>query len=76
MLVENEILVQIYEGVDLTIQWANIDSIKKAPSSDNAWTSNIRMYRHRIQLLKQQERVLNWTRGTPRESFGAQILNQ
>ncbi|KAF0524828.1 mediator of RNA polymerase II transcription subunit 17 [Gigaspora margarita] len=34
------------------------------------------MYRHRIQLLKQQERVLNWTRGTPRESSGAQILNQ
>ncbi|KAF0358818.1 mediator of RNA polymerase II transcription subunit 17 [Gigaspora margarita] len=55
---------------------ANIDSIKKAPSSDDAWTSNIHMYRHRIQLLKQQERVLNWTRGTPRESSGAQILNQ
>ncbi|KAF0389844.1 mediator of RNA polymerase II transcription subunit 17 [Gigaspora margarita] len=34
------------------------------------------MYRHRIQLLKQQERVLNWTRGTPRESSGAQILSQ
>ncbi|CAG8833229.1 6596_t:CDS:2, partial [Gigaspora margarita] len=34
-LVENEIFVQIYEGVDLTIQWANIDSIKEAPSSDD-----------------------------------------
>ncbi|KAF0407552.1 mediator of RNA polymerase II transcription subunit 17 [Gigaspora margarita] len=31
---------------------------------------------HRIQLLKQQECVLNWTRGAPRESSGAQILNQ
>ncbi|CAG8841738.1 39739_t:CDS:2, partial [Gigaspora margarita] len=66
-LVENEILVQIYEGVDLTIQWANIDSIKKASSLDDAWTSNIHMYHYQIQLLKQQECVLNWTRGTPRE---------
>ncbi|CAG8823374.1 2925_t:CDS:2 [Gigaspora margarita] len=29
-LVENEIFVQIYKGVDLTIQRANIDSIKEA----------------------------------------------
>ncbi|KAF0450060.1 hypothetical protein F8M41_002270 [Gigaspora margarita] len=46
---------------------ANIDSIKEAPSSDDTWTSKTDNF---------DERALNWTRGTPRESSDVQILNQ
>ncbi|CAG8469521.1 8351_t:CDS:10 [Diversispora eburnea] len=38
-LIENEIFVRIYQGVDLIIQWANIDTIEKTSSMSETWTS-------------------------------------
>ncbi|CAG8838347.1 44691_t:CDS:2, partial [Gigaspora margarita] len=63
--------------MDLTIQWPNIDSIKEAPSTDDAWTSNI----DNLDITISSDSftpftctvigynylcILNWTRGMPR----------
>ncbi|CAG8451947.1 5907_t:CDS:10 [Funneliformis caledonium] len=42
ILLENEIHLQVYPGVDLTIQWVNIDTIQEeARSTDDDWTSGL-----------------------------------
>nr|CAG8483096.1 994_t:CDS:10 [Entrophospora candida] len=33
-IIENEIFIQIYENVDLTIQWANLDTLEESQSMD------------------------------------------
>ncbi|PKC05937.1 hypothetical protein RhiirA5_360771 [Rhizophagus irregularis] len=42
ILLENEVCLQVYPGVDLTIQWANTDTIQEKEetrSTDDDWTS-------------------------------------
>ncbi|CAI2161653.1 17261_t:CDS:10 [Funneliformis geosporum] len=42
ILLENEIHLNVYPGVDLTIQWANIDTIQEeARSTDDEWSSGL-----------------------------------
>ncbi|CAG8750097.1 3262_t:CDS:2, partial [Acaulospora morrowiae] len=40
-LVENEIFIRIYQNVDLTIQWDNIETTEESPSTSNTWTAAV-----------------------------------